>query len=198
MLDMAEQIFYIMTGNKADVVAVQKGVIMFGKEMLGTTFDYNAAMNVRLLDFAAKVPDEQLDAPSNYSVGSLRQTLWHTLVVEAGWGMFCRGIEVDRTQPPPIAPTATIAELHAFQSEESAQMRDFLSGLTDDDFMANLVRKHPDGSERSFVRWHVLTHILYHSAQHRSEVAELLTRYGQSPGDTDFIFYIRSGGTMTD
>ncbi len=171
---------------------------MLGKEMLATMFDYNAAMNVRLLDFAAKVPDEQLDAPSGYSVGSLRQTLWHTVIVEAGWGRFCRSIEVDRTQPPPIAPTDTIAIFQAFQTEESGQMRAFLAGLSDDDFAATLTQKSSDGSERSFIRWQVLTHILYHSAQHRSEIAEMLTRCGQSPGDTDFIFYMRSGGTMTD
>ena len=171
---------------------------MLGKEMLATMFDYNAAMNVRLLDFAAKVPDEQLDAPTGYGVGGLRQTFWHTLIVEAGWGRFCRGIEVDRTKPPPVEPTATIAALQAFHAEESDQMRAFLAGLSDDDFAQPLVQKRPDGTEHSFIRWQVLTHILYHSAQHRSEIAEMLTRYGQSPGDTDFIFYMRSGGTMTD
>jgi len=171
---------------------------MLGREMLATMFDYNAAMNVRLLDFAAKVPDEQLDAPSGYSVGSLRQTLWHTVIVEAGWGRFCRGIAVDRTKPPPIAPTDTIAVFHAFQAEESGQMRAFLTGVSDDDLTATLTQKSPDGTERSFIRWQMLAHILYHSAQHRSEIAELLTRYGQSPGDMDFIFYQRSGGTMTD
>lgn len=163
---------------------------MLSKEMLATMFDYNAATNVRLLAGAAKVPDEQLDTPSGYSVGSLRQTLWHIVLVEAGWGRFCRGIEVDRTQPPPIAPTVPIAAFQAFQSEESAQIRAFLDGLSEDDFTATLARKNPDGTERRFIRWQVLIHILYHSAQHRSEVAELLTRYGQSPGDTDFIFFV--------
>ncbi|HEY8292491.1 MAG TPA: DinB family protein [Thermomicrobiales bacterium] len=163
---------------------------MPGKAMLRTMFDYNAATNVRLLDGAAKVSDEQLDTPTGYSVGSLRQTLWHTLIVEAGWGRFCRGIEVDRTKPPPIEPTAVIADFQAFQSEESAQIRPFLDGLGDDDLAATLTRKNPDGTERTFIRWQVLMHILYHSAQHRSEAAELLTRYGQSPGDTDFIFFV--------
>lgn len=163
---------------------------MLGKAMLTTMFDYNAATNARLLGCAAKVSDEQLDTPSNYSVGSLRETLWHTLIVEAGWGRFCRGIAVDRTQPPPIEPTAPIAILHAFQSEESGQIRSYLDGLSDDDFTETLIRKGQDGTDRSFIRWNVLVHILYHSAQHRSEAAELLTRYGQSPGDTDFIYYM--------
>jgi len=171
---------------------------MLGKEMLATMFDYNAAMNVRLLDCAANVSDEQLDTPSGYSVGSLRQTLWHTLLVEAGWGRFCQGIEVDRTKPPPVAPTAAIADLQAFHARESAQIRSYLDGMRDDDFAARLTSKRPDGTESVFTPWHVLVHILYHSAQHRSEAAELLTRYGQSPGDTDFIFFMETDEAMTD
>ena len=163
---------------------------MLSKEMLTTMFDYNAATNVHLLECAANVSDEQLDIPTGYSVGSLRQTLWHTLIVEAGWGRFCRGIEVDRTKPPPIEPTAAIAAFQMFHAQESEQLRSFVAGLRDDDLTATLIRKRPDGTERQFIRWQVLIHILYHSAQHRSEAAELLTRYGQSPGDTDFIFYV--------
>jgi uncharacterized damage-inducible protein DinB len=163
---------------------------MPGKAMLRTMFDYNAATNVRLLACAARVSDEQLDTPSNYSIGSLRQTLWHTLLVEAGWGRFCQGIVVDRTKPPPIAPTAPIADFQAFHSRESAQFRSYLDGLSDDDFTAPLARKNPDGTDSSLPRWQILVHILYHSAQHRSEAAELLTRYGQSPGDTDFLFFV--------
>lgn len=163
---------------------------MLGKEMLSAMFDYNAATNARLLDCAAKVSDEQLDAPSNYSVGSLRQMLWHTLIVEAGWGRFCQGIAVDRTKPPPIAPTAPIADFQAFHSRESTHFRSYLDGLSDDDFTAPLPRKNPDGTEHSLTRWQILVHILYHSAQHRSEAAELLTRYSQSPGDTDFLFFV--------
>jgi hypothetical protein len=29
-----------------------------------------------------------------------------------------------------------------------------------------------------------------HGTQHRSEAATLLTNYGQSPGNLDFLFYI--------
>lgn len=165
---------------------------MLSKEMVATMFDYNAATNVRLLQCAAKVSDEQLDTPTGYSIGSLRQTLWHTVIVEAGWGRFCRDIEVDRTKPPPVEPTAAIVTFQAFQSEESAQMRSFLDGLNDEDLRATLTRKYSNGPDRRFIRWQVLVHILYHSAQHRSEMAELLTRYGQSPGDTDFILYMQS------
>jgi uncharacterized damage-inducible protein DinB len=38
-------------------------------------------------------------------------------------------------------------------------------------------------------RWLILQHVILHGMQHRSEAAMLLTRYGQSPGNLDFIFY---------
>jgi uncharacterized damage-inducible protein DinB len=169
---------------------------MLGKTMLTTMFDYNAAMNSRLLERAAKVGDEELDAPADYSIGSLRQTLWHTLIVEYGWRSQCEGVDV-RALPPPVEPNATVAAFRAFQEEEAARARAFLAEASDDDLAGTITLKRPDGSERALAVWQILVHILYHSAQHRSEMAEMLTRYGQSPGDLDFVFYVNSGGAMT-
>ncbi len=170
---------------------------MLGKAMLTTMFDYNAAMNMRLLACAANLSDEQLDAPSGYSIGSLRQTLWHTLIVEYGWRSQCQGVNA-RALPSPVEPTASLAALRAFQQEEALRVRALLAEASDEDLAGTVTLKRPDGSERVLARWQILVHILYHSAQHRSEMAEMLTRAGQSPGDLDFIFYVNSGGTMTD
>jgi uncharacterized damage-inducible protein DinB len=38
-------------------------------------------------------------------------------------------------------------------------------------------------------RWRVLQHLVLHGMQHHSELAQLLTAKGQSPGNIDFIFY---------
>jgi len=34
-----------------------------------------------------------------------------------------------------------------------------------------------------------LQHLILHGMQHHTEIAQLLTLKGQSPGDIDFIFY---------
>ena len=100
--------------------------------------------------------------------------------------------------PLPVEPTATIAEFRAFQTEEATRAQALLAEANDDDLTRTITLKRPDGSERSPSQWQILVHILYHSAQHRSEMAEMLTRFGQSPGDLDFIFYVNSAGMMTD
>lgn len=161
---------------------------MLGKTMLTTMFDYNAAMNARILDCAAKIADEHLDAPTGYSQGSLRMTLWHLLIVEYGWRNQTQGLDV-RKDPFPVEQTAPIAAMQAFQQREADTVRALLRDLSEVDLGENLTLKRWNGSTATLARWQIFTHILYHSAQHRSEAAELLTRAGQSPGDTDFLFY---------
>jgi uncharacterized damage-inducible protein DinB len=39
-------------------------------------------------------------------------------------------------------------------------------------------------------RWHMVMQMVTHGAQHRSEAAAVLTAYGESPGDLDFLFFI--------
>lgn len=164
---------------------------MLGKEMLTTEFAYNAARNQRMLAHAAECTEEQLDAETGYSMGSLRATLVHLLMVELGWRSALAGVTVDRSNPP-LAPTATVAAMQAFQREDAETARTYVESLSDDD-LAGTVTLARGSDSYDFVRWTVLQHILFHSAQHRSEAAELLTRYGHSPGDTDFIYYITRG-----
>lgn len=162
---------------------------MLGKTMLTTMFDYNAATNARILACAAKVSEAQLDAPEEYSRGGIRGTLWHTLIVEYGWRNRCQGVDT-RQQPPPVEPTAPVAAFQQFQREESERAHAYLAGLSVEDLAEPITLKQRDGTERTLARWQILVHFLYHSAQHRSELAALLTRYGQSPGDIDFLFFV--------
>jgi uncharacterized damage-inducible protein DinB len=164
---------------------------MLAREMLATQFDYNSARNARMLACAAQCTDEQLDLPSGYGIGSLRATLVHLLLVEMGWRSRAAGTPVSRENPP-LAATASVAEMRAFQRDEAERARAYIAGMSDDALAGTFTASRPGGT-RTFVRWHVLQHILYHGAQHRSEVAELLTQFGQSPGDTDFIYYITEG-----
>lgn len=161
---------------------------MLGMAMLTTMFDYNAATNARLLACAAHLSDAELDAPADYSRGSLRQTFLHLLVVEWVWRTVCQSHQASDPRALPILQSPTIPALAAFAAEEGRQMRAFLDGASEDD-LTTVFPSERGGKTYQIVPWQGLTQILFHSAQHRSEVAEMLTRHGQSPGDIDFIFF---------
>jgi uncharacterized damage-inducible protein DinB len=66
-------------------------------------------------------------------------------------------------------------------------MRMYLESL-DETVLSSTVFGRPNtDQERTLTIWYILTHVLFHSAQHRSEVAIMLTRYGQSPSFIDFM-----------
>lgn len=162
---------------------------MLGKTVLATMFEYNSARNQRILACAANLSDAQLDAPTDYGLGSIRKTLWHTLVVEYGWRSFLLGIDA-RALLPPILQTGSIAEFQAFQHEESERASGYVADLSEDGLVAPTNFAVPGDSGRTLVVWQILSHILCHSMQHRSELALWLTQYGQSPGNLDFLFYM--------
>ena len=54
-------------------------------------------------------------------------------------------------------------------------------------WLRTVTGRPPGDIERTYTVWYLLLHVLFHSAQHRSEAAEMLTRFGYSPGFIDFI-----------
>jgi uncharacterized damage-inducible protein DinB len=70
-------------------------------------------------------------------------------------------------------------------------MRAFLAGLKDDDLNRVVHYNSTKGKPLKNILWHLLVHVVNHGTQHRSEAAMLLTGYGASPGDIDFILFVR-------
>ena len=99
-----------------------------------------------------------------------------------------------------ISPTAMLLEekitnldtLQRTWRDEEASMRAFLGGLQEEDLSKQIRYKRIKGQEQTNTLWHILLHIVNHGTQHRAEAAALLTEYHQSPGDIDFIIYLRN------
>lgn len=160
---------------------------MVGKTMLTTMFDYNATTNAQLLARAANVSDEELDAPTDFPHRTLRATFYHYLTVEWAWRTVSQ-THTSPTAPPAVEQASSVVALQAFAENEAQRARAFVAGLSEEDLAADFTTER-QGRTHQFTLWKTLVHMLYHSAQHRSEVAAMLTRYGQSPGDTDFLFF---------
>jgi uncharacterized damage-inducible protein DinB len=83
----------------------------------------------------------------------------------------------------------TLAVLQERWLIEQQEMRTYLATLTEET-LNGTIRYVIPGALRERVVWHVLLALILHATQHRSEAAALLTGYGQSPGDFDFIMFM--------
>lgn len=153
-------------------------------------FDYNYWANRRVLDAAANVSDEQFVAPANQSHGSLRGTLVHVLHAEWVWRL--------RTQEG-IHPTVLFTEeefpnLGALRSRwemEEEAVRAYLGSQPDGPLDEVIEYTTTSGVPHSQPLWQIMIHVVNHGTQFRSEAALLLTEDGHSPGDLDFIQFLR-------
>lgn len=153
-------------------------------------FDYSYWANARVLKTAANLSYEQFIAPGAAGQGGVRDTLVHILGAEYIWRQRCQE-EISPTRLPGEEDFPDLASLVVIWREEEAKMRDYLA-LLDDEALIGIKRyANTKGVAFENVLWQILAHVVNHGTQHRSEIAVLLTTYGRSPGDLDFIVYLR-------
>jgi uncharacterized damage-inducible protein DinB len=158
---------------------------------------YNDWADAHILAACAKVSAEQYVAPASYGRGGLRATLIHILD-----NIWQQRITLLGFYQEPLADEAAYdaTELHedtlptfAMLQErwliEQEAMQAYLDTLSEET-LNGTIRYVIPGAERERVVWHVLLDMIIHATQHRSEAAELLTGYGQSPGDFDFTLFM--------
>jgi PPOX class F420-dependent enzyme/OxyR family protein len=160
-------------------------------ERVRGNFGYNRWAMSKILSAAENLSEEQFVLADDTPFGSVRNQLVHILDAQQGWieiaDASLRGVERDGTDfvfedCPDIA-----AVQHLWMQVEATTDR-FLDTITVEDLNRTIDATFPWGNMTSPL-WVVLTHIVAHGTQHRSETAMKLTNSGHSPGMVDFIFY---------
>lgn len=141
-------------------------------------FAYDRWATRRVLDALDGLDPDTWQRPEAVGDRGLAGILSHHLAASIRWraGLASQGEE--EGPPDPVDPLPTIAELRASWDEEWATVDAWLTTLTDD-FVAYVF----DGVDV----WKMLTHVVNHGTQHRSEAAALLTAEERSPGELDMI-----------
>ncbi|CAN5672590.1 hypothetical protein BH23CHL7_BH23CHL7_18330 [soil metagenome] len=156
-------------------------------------FDYMYWVNHRLLDATERLPPDQLAALGPTS-RDLRATLVHELDVEWSWRLAIQGTPIEelgddvelRADDYP-----DIASIREHWARDEAEMRDWLSSLTDAALEEAVT---PSLFGRPLPLREFLLHILYHAAQQQADAATLLTAAGGSPGEIGYLEYLASTG----
>lgn len=152
-------------------------------------YRYNDWANARVLRQAAQVAPEQYTAAAPTPQGSLRGTLVHTLAAEVAWRRRWQGDSPTALLDEADLPT--FADLYDRWVQEAHALVRFIADLSDADLQRPVQYATTKGQPKQNVLWQMMAHVVNHGTQHRSEAAMLLTGYGYSPGDLDFIVFLR-------
>ncbi len=158
-------------------------------EAIHSLFAYNYWVNQRILAAAAGLSTEQFTSPGQVSHSSLRDTLVHTLGAEWVWRQRCQG-----SSPGGLLAQDDFPDLESLARrwrEEERTMRSYLAGLKDEDLTSIVTYTRPGGTRFETPLWQILLHVINHGTQSRSEAAVLLTQFGHSPGDLDYMLFLR-------
>ena len=150
-------------------------------------FKYNQWANAKILKAAANITQDQFLADSSFPHGGLRDTLVHTLFGELIYRSHWEGLSLPGRLKPEEFPTFESLRTRWFVEE--TRLMAFIEDLTDEklnDYFEYLSTK---GSYQIML-WQVMTHVVNHGTQHRSEAAAMLTDFGHSPGDLDMIYFL--------
>ncbi|MEK6222307.1 MAG: DinB family protein [Chloroflexota bacterium] len=148
---------------------------------------YNGWANQLILKTAQDLTEEQFEKNTTHSHGSFRDTLYHNYGAEWFWR--------ERMQGGPSTAFIEKEEfsdlntIKTYYSQEANDMKVYIDSLAEDDFSKEFIYKNSKGDKHSQIISDILTHVVVHGMQHRSELAIMLTGYGHSPGNIDFVVY---------
>ncbi len=151
-------------------------------------YQYNQWANGKILTTAENVTQEQYLAPASFPHGGLRGTLVHALFAEWIWRKRWEG--TSPTVRLKLEDFPTFESLCTRWAEEEKQLMDFVSGLTDERLNNTFNYTNTSGKAFSRILWQAMAHLVNHGTQHRAEAAAMLTDFGHSPGDIDFIYFL--------
>jgi uncharacterized damage-inducible protein DinB len=104
---------------------------------------------------------------------------------------------LQQPQSLPVWPTTTIEDCRALADETSAAWRSYLARLGNKFAPGSLDDKveyrNSKGEPWSNRVADILTHVLFHSAYHRGQIALQMRASGIEPAYTDFIVAVRQG-----
>jgi len=156
------------------------------RDSLQVLIRYQAWANDRVLATAADLSDDDLRRADTLDRGSAFDTIRHVIDVDWSWREFCAGHDVGETYAWDHGYSLDdVAQLHAFTREEDARLRDYVTALDQPALDEPIVMS--DDPNDTIPRWLILTHVVNHGTQHRSELARYFTVCGHSPGDLDLL-----------
>lgn len=153
-----------------------------------TLFAYTWHTTRQLLDCAALCTTVQYFGHPGYGHGSMHDLFYHLFGSNYLWHLSLTTGAAPSARPP-ITDFPDLAALRAALQRQNDAWQLHLESLTGQSIAADITLADRRGRLTTLPHWRFLQHLVLHSMQHHTELAQLLTAAGHSPGNIDFIFY---------
>lgn len=164
--------------------------------IMQTLFDYNTWANQQVFHEALHLSSQQITPNEQEQFDAFYNTLFHLVAAQHLWLTRCQ-------EKPPLSevqrnPRSDVLALHHYWRQVDQETHAFVRTMDSLDLQRIIHYVNPQGEANAYPLWQLLYHQINHAAQHRSEVAVSLTRFGHSPGWLDFLYYLdlRDGTTL--
>ncbi|HEX5342277.1 MAG TPA: DinB family protein [Duganella sp.] len=162
---------------------------------------YNADMNQKLYDAAAKLPPGELEADRKAFFGSLLGTMNHLLAADTIWlkrfgthPARYPALQDTASLPQPTALTHsfgdTLPALRAYREKLDAMICAWVPQLTDADLAGAFEYRNMKGEPFRKHFGGVLLHLFNHQTHHRGQASTLLMQAGVDIGVTDLAVWV--------
>ena len=156
---------------------------------LAGTFKFNLWANLRLLDACAGLDSAVLDATVPGTYGSIRTTLLHVVAAEEGYVGRFTGRRPDR----PLRDGESFPGFDELR-RQTVQNGEALIAIGERFVPGQMLQIPYDGQIHEVAAILVLIQATTHAADHRSQVATILTQQGITPPEIDGWAYWESQG----
>lgn len=153
-----------------------------------TFVEYHNWANEKLLNTAEKIPTDQLINPRLPSDKTPFELLLHMLDVDWSWRLACIGEDGEK-ELWLLVDFPDLASVRDYWRKEAAILLDYVRGLTPEQLDEDV--SPPWMKNATFKRKHIITHIVNHGTEHRTDLGWYFTSLGHSPGDLGFLEYFR-------
>src|SRR5215510_2664182 len=137
------------------------------KQYIQALYQYNAWSNVKILNAASNITQEQFVAPAAFPHGSLRGTLVHALFAEWIWRNRWEGTSSASIWKPENFPT--LEDLRARWIIETPRLIDFVTNVTEELLCSKIKYVSTEGFPHERVLWECMLHLINHGTQHKTE-----------------------------
>jgi uncharacterized damage-inducible protein DinB len=154
---------------------------------------YNAWVNPRIYDGAAKLSEAAYRADARLFFGSVHATLNHIMAVDRLWTGRVEGKDRGIRALSQILHD-DLASLRAARAGEDGYIQALMDRFTQADLEACVRYTTLEGETVEARRWDLLTGMFNHQTHHRGQIYAVLRQNGIALPDLDVVYYLLETG----